>query len=158
MLESLHHDLRFALYQTGPVGAWTVVGVVGDVRHKTLGAPVEPTMYRTVTQAPMRRLYLVTRTAGDPAAVSQAVQRAIWTLDPDTPITEAGVMKDLMRNSEADDWFRAVVMGVRRARGGAGRGRDFRGDGADGGAEGDGDGDPFGTRRRELVFGGARRS
>jgi predicted permease len=98
------------IYQTGPVGAWTVVGVVGDVRHKALGAPVEPTMYRTVTQAPMRRLYLVTRTAGDPAAVSQAIQRAIWTLDPDTPITEAGVMRDLMRNSEADDWFRAVVM------------------------------------------------
>ena len=50
------------IYRTGPIGAWTVVGVVGDVRHKTLGAAVEPTMYRTVMQAPMRRLYLVART------------------------------------------------------------------------------------------------
>jgi hypothetical protein len=33
------------IYRTGPTGAWTVVGVVGDVRHKTLGGAVEPTMY-----------------------------------------------------------------------------------------------------------------
>jgi len=98
------------IYKTGPIGGWTVVGVVGDVRHKTLGAAVEPTMYRTVMQAPMRRLYLVARTAGEPAAVSQAIQRAIWALDPDTPITESGVMTSLMRNSEADDWFRTRIM------------------------------------------------
>lgn len=98
------------VYRTGPIGAWTVVGVVGDVRHKTLGGDVEPTMYRTVMQAPMRRLYLVARTAADPAAVLPSVQQAIWALDPDTPIVESGVMTSLMRSSEADDWFRAIVM------------------------------------------------
>jgi putative ABC transport system permease protein len=98
------------IYKTGPVGAWTVVGVVGDVRHKALGAPVEPTIYRTVAQAPMRRLYLVARTADDPAALSQTLQRAIWALDADTPITESGVMTSLVRSSEADDWFRAIIM------------------------------------------------
>ena len=98
------------LYKTGPVGEWTVVGVVGDVRHKALGAPVEPTIYRTVAQAPMRRLYLVARTADDPAALSETLQRAIWALDPETPITESGVMTSLVRSSEADDWFRAIIM------------------------------------------------
>jgi putative ABC transport system permease protein len=46
---------------------------------------------------------------GDAAATSQAVQRAIWALDPDTPIAEAGIMTSLMRSSAADDWFRAIV-------------------------------------------------
>jgi ABC-type antimicrobial peptide transport system permease subunit len=49
---------------------------------------------------------------GDPAPVSQAVQQAIWALDPDTPIMESGVMTSFMRSSEADDWFRAILMWV----------------------------------------------
>jgi PAS domain S-box-containing protein len=98
------------IYRTGPIGGWTVVGVVGDVRHRTLGAPVEPTIYRTVLQAPARRLYLVARTAADPSGVLFALQRAIWSLDPGTPITELGEMKSSMRNSEAGDRFRAILM------------------------------------------------
>jgi putative ABC transport system permease protein len=98
------------IYRTGPIGEWTVVGIVGDVRHKTLGAPAEPTIYRTIAQAPGRRLYLVTRTVGDPGSALPALQRAIWSLDAGTPITESGVMTSLMRNSEADDRFRALLM------------------------------------------------
>lgn len=98
------------IYKTGPVGGWTVVGVVGDVRHKTLGAAAEPTIYRTTAQAPMRRLYLVARTNHDPASIMAVLQQSIWAEYPDTPITEAGVMTTLVRDSEADDRFRAVLM------------------------------------------------
>jgi putative ABC transport system permease protein len=98
------------IYNTGPSGAWTVVGVVGDVRHKTLGAPAEPTIYRTTAQAQSRRLHLVARTEGDPAAAIPAIQQAIRALDPDTPLTDAGTMSTLMRESEADDRFRAILM------------------------------------------------
>jgi predicted permease len=98
------------LFKTGPVGEWTVVGVVGDVRHKTLGAPAEPTIYRTIAQAPSRRLYLVARTVSEAGAVIPALHRAIWALDADTPITESGVMVSLMQNSEADDRFRTLLM------------------------------------------------
>lgn len=99
-----------SIYQTGPIGGWTVVGVVGDVKHQTLGAPAEPTIYRTLAQVPNQRPYLVARTARDPADVLTALQQAIWSLDPETPITESGIMTSLMRDSEADDLFRALLM------------------------------------------------
>jgi putative ABC transport system permease protein len=98
------------IYKTGPVGEWTVVGVVGDVRHKTLGAPAEPTIYRTLSQLPSRRLYLVARTTGDVPRVLTSLQEAVWSQDPDTPITETGVMTSFMHDSEADDRFRAILM------------------------------------------------
>ena len=98
------------IYKTGPIGEWTVVGVVGDVRHKTLGAPVEPTIYRTVAQAPAGILYLVARTSVDPGGVLPSLQRAVRALHPNTVITEPAVMTFLMRDSEADDRFRAILM------------------------------------------------
>jgi predicted permease len=97
--------------QGGPNGAaWEVVGVVGDVRHKTLAAAPEPTFYRTTAQYPTRRLYVVARTDGEAASVLPAIERAIWGLDPSTPVAEAGVMASLMRASEADDRFRAILV------------------------------------------------
>jgi predicted permease len=98
------------IYKTGPGGSWTVVGIVGDVRHKTLGAPPEPTIYRTMTQAPARRVYLVARTRSEPAATLAALQQAVWRYDANTPITEAGVMASFTRDSEADDRFRATLV------------------------------------------------
>lgn len=98
------------IYKTGPIGGWTVVGVVGDVRHKTLGEPPEPTIYRAIAQAAAGRVYLVARTAGDPGSVLPALRQAVWSLDPDTPITGSGVMKTMMRDSEADDRFRTLVV------------------------------------------------
>ncbi|MGH7575140.1 MAG: FtsX-like permease family protein [Longimicrobiales bacterium] len=59
---------------------------------------------------PTRRVYLVARTVGDPGSVLPALQQAVWTLDPNTPITESGVMKTMMRDSEADDRFRTLVV------------------------------------------------
>jgi predicted permease len=98
------------IHRTGPEGAWTVVGVVGDVRHRTLGAPPEPTIYRTTAQASSRRLYLVARAGGDPASLIPALQRAIRAVDPAIPLSEAGVMTALVGDAEADDRFRAVLM------------------------------------------------
>jgi ABC-type antimicrobial peptide transport system permease subunit len=38
------------------------------------------------------------------------MRQAIWALDPATSITDAGVMSVLMRDSEADDRFRALLV------------------------------------------------
>lgn len=67
-------------------------------------------MYRTTAQASSRRLHLVARVVGDPAAAIPETQQAIRALDPDTPLTDAGTMSTLMRESEADDRFRAILM------------------------------------------------
>lgn len=89
---------------------WTVVGVVDDVRQKALGAEPQPTFYRPLAQRPPARVHLAVRVAGDPRDALQALQRAVWSVDPSISIASTGVMSRLMRDSEADDRFRALLV------------------------------------------------
>jgi hypothetical protein len=72
----------------------TVVGIVGDVRHRGLSAAPRPEMYLPHAQfpagtaAPGRTMRLAIRTAGDPAALAGAVRYALAGLDPDVPLVE----------------------------------------------------------------------
>jgi predicted permease len=91
---------------------WTVVGVVGDVRQRSLGAEPEATFYVSSAQLPRRSMDVVVRTASDPAAALPALRDAVWAVDPDIPIARAAPMTDLVRESEADDRFRALLMWV----------------------------------------------
>lgn len=89
---------------------WTVVGVVGDVRQRALGAPVEATFYVSTAQRSRRSMDVVVRTAGDAAEAIPALERAIWSVDADIPISTPAPMTELMRDSEADARFRAQLM------------------------------------------------
>ena len=61
----------------------TVVGVVGDVKHRGLDAAPRPEMYMPEAQWPAgtgtapRSLYLTIRTAGDPALLANAVRTTL---------------------------------------------------------------------------------
>ena len=62
----------------------TVVGVVGDVRFNPNAGPADaPTYYVAVAQAhPWRTMSLVIRTKGDPAAMTQRIERAMASVAP----------------------------------------------------------------------------
>jgi putative ABC transport system permease protein len=92
--------------------AWTIVGVVGDVSQKSLAANVEGTFYVSTAQYPRRRLALVARTPDDPARYLPALQEAVWSVDPDIPISAATTVENLMSAAESDDRFRAVLLSV----------------------------------------------
>jgi putative ABC transport system permease protein len=89
---------------------WSVVGVVGDVRQKALGSPPEATFYVSTGQLSRRSMDVVARTAGDAADAMPALREAIWSFDPDIPISAPATMTELVRASEADDRFRALLM------------------------------------------------
>jgi putative ABC transport system permease protein len=68
-------------------GDWlTVIGVVGDSRHRSLKAPPAQQVYTTHEQDPRIFACVMARTAGDPMAAAQAVRQAIWSVDPDQPV------------------------------------------------------------------------
>lgn len=89
---------------------WSVVGVVGDVRQKSLGSPVEATFYVATGQISRRSMDVVVRTTGDAGEMIPELRTAIWSVGPDIPISAPAAMIDLMRTSEADDRFRALLM------------------------------------------------
>ena len=65
----------------------TIIGVVGDVRERSLEAPPSPTIYVNYRQRPQRTTLfsMVIRTSRDPAFVIESARRIMHGLDPDVP-------------------------------------------------------------------------
>jgi predicted permease len=61
----------------------TIVGVVGDVRQKSLAEPAEPAFYSPISQIPLRRAIAVVSMSGsDPTGIERAIRAEVRKLDP----------------------------------------------------------------------------
>ena len=76
-----------------------VVGVVGDVRHTSIGVVPAPEVYRPFAQTFVTAMTLVVRTAGNPAASGAAVRAAVWSVDPDVAIAGMAPMTTAVREN-----------------------------------------------------------
>jgi predicted permease len=77
----------------------TVVGVVGDVRQMGLDVPADAEVFVPLDQIEgtfMRPRQLVVRTDGDPLALADVVRRAIWSVDPDQPVSSVRAMSEVL--------------------------------------------------------------
>jgi putative ABC transport system permease protein len=98
--------------------AWsTIIGVVGNVKHKGLDAIVSPETYYDYLQLPIEQMgpvqgtmSLVVRTTGDPAGLVAAIRNEVHSLDPDLPIFNVKTMTDLVQNSVAQPRLRTLLM------------------------------------------------
>src|SRR5207247_935197 len=73
----------------GPDRPWTtVVGVVRNLRHNGIRAPIKEKFYRPHSQFPfpVRAMTLVAKTAGDPLALAAPLRAAVRELDPNAPV------------------------------------------------------------------------
>jgi predicted permease len=90
----------------------TVVGVVGDVRHRGLDAEPRPEIYRPLGQDDhTHALTIVLRTAGPPLALADPLKRTVLELDPDLPISVLTTLEDLTSSSVASRRMDAAVLG-----------------------------------------------
>jgi ABC-type antimicrobial peptide transport system permease subunit len=64
----------------------TVIGVVGDVRHRDLTDADARTIYASHDQNPGLFNTLVVRTSVPPLGVADAVRHAVWEVDADQPV------------------------------------------------------------------------
>jgi putative ABC transport system permease protein len=94
----LGERLRFYAF---PEEAWTIVGVVGDVKTGNLDAEPPPTVYYSHLQAGENRLSLAIRTAVDPGSLVAAVRALVHELDPAVPVYAVGTMDDQIADSPA---------------------------------------------------------
>jgi putative ABC transport system permease protein len=96
--DAIGQRLRFYAF---PESAWTIVGVVGDVKTGRLDADAPPTIYYTHLQAAENRMSIVARTRGDPATMVDAVRREVRALDPTVPIYQVRTMEQQVARSPA---------------------------------------------------------
>ena len=79
-----------------PHGKSEVVGVVGDVRNQGLAIEPRKQVYLPLKQSPTAGMALVARTERDAASFGNAIQRAIWEVDPAQPIYELSTMDQIL--------------------------------------------------------------
>jgi predicted lysophospholipase L1 biosynthesis ABC-type transport system permease subunit len=93
-------------------GEWrTVIGVVADIKFRTLAFDVEPTIYVPFGQRKQGLTFLV-RTRGEPSAMVPVVRAALAEVNRDVPVTTIDTMTDLLRRSFAEERYRTMLIGM----------------------------------------------
>jgi putative ABC transport system permease protein len=95
---ALGGKLRFYAF---PESAWTIIGVVGDVKTGSLDAPVPPTIYYSHLQGAANRMNIMARTSGDPDALALAMARITRAMDAGVPIYSVATMDQQISGSSA---------------------------------------------------------
>jgi putative ABC transport system permease protein len=92
-------------------GWFTIVGVVGDVKHTSLALNQADAAYTTIDQWPFpdNPLSLVARARGDAAALAPAIRHAIWSVDKDQPIVRVVTMDALVAATAAERRFALIL-------------------------------------------------
>jgi putative ABC transport system permease protein len=109
--DPIGQHVRFGPESDGARPWGTVVGVVGDVKQQSLASQNTAAFYVPVAQwrwvEPVQSL--VVRTSGDAAALTSAVQRAVWSVDRNKPITRVATMQRLIERTASERRFASVI-------------------------------------------------
>ena len=89
-----------------------IVGVVGAVQQLSLSRPPEPVFYVNYQQVARVGMTFVLRTRAAPLGVVDAVERAIWEVDPDQPIQQIATMERVLTDSVAEPRFSMTLLSV----------------------------------------------
>jgi putative ABC transport system permease protein len=86
-----------------------IVGMVGDVRHRSLAGTPRPTMY---TQSVGLRSVVVIRSRASILGLALAAKKEVQALDAGVPVFDVHAMGDLVSDSVGPQRFRTVLLGV----------------------------------------------
>lgn len=94
------------------IGKYTcaIVGIVRDVRHRSLREDPRGEMFLSYRQFQSRGMYLALRTTAEPGVVLPAVRRHLASLDPNIPLFNVATMDRLMADSLALPRMMALLM------------------------------------------------
>ncbi len=92
---------------------WTVVGLVGDIRGRALGAAAPAMIYRcTCSGNPVFRAGFALRTTGDPRAAIRAVEEQVRLVDRDQPVSDVKTMDQRRDRALAPERFQLILIGT----------------------------------------------
>jgi putative ABC transport system permease protein len=109
---ALGHQLRFGAPDTP---AFTIVGVVTDVRERGYERAMKPAVYLSFAQTPSTWAlpeFLVVRTNKQPEALAAPLRRIVAAADPDQPITRVRTMNDILETDVADRYQQMLLLGA----------------------------------------------
>ena len=93
----------------------TIVGVVEDIKERGLDYGPKPAVYVPYTQTTIAFFQpseVAVRTTVRPEALSGALQRAVWAVDPEQPVSAIRTMDDIVDIELADRQQMLTLLGV----------------------------------------------
>jgi putative ABC transport system permease protein len=99
------------LHRPTQTSSFTVVAVVGDVRHNALGQEY-PSMYFSAATRLFPLMDIVIRTQGRPESVLGAARSRLHDLDPELPLSNVRTVEEYVYNNAAQPRLNAVLLGV----------------------------------------------
>jgi len=98
---------------------FTIVGVIGDVRHNGLNQPLLPEIYTLHEQElaakfanPSNSMSLAVRTSVEPSSLVGAIRHQVQELDREQPIDGVATMEELLATSLSQSRFSTLLLGV----------------------------------------------
>ncbi len=96
--------------------AWLpVVGVVDDVRSLGLDMEIRPIIYYAMSGPGdnyQTSMSLIARTTAAPTSLAPAIRDAVWSLDPNVPITGIETMERVLRDATSRAGFTMLMLGI----------------------------------------------
>ncbi len=89
-----------------------IVGIVGDVRQLGLDAAPDPELFMPYDQWPAQEMSLVLRIAAEPSSLIPQVEKQIWRVDPDQPVTDIRTMDEWVAREAAGRRFILLLIGA----------------------------------------------
>ena len=91
----------------------TIVGVVGNVKHRTLNMEFTPEVYLSASQIPMDSMSIVARTnISNPAAITSAVRNELAAVDRNIPLVRVRVFEEYLSRALARPRFNAMLLSI----------------------------------------------
>jgi putative ABC transport system permease protein len=93
---------------------YSIVGVVGDVKHMGLEEEEGPAIYQPHAQKPpfLRWMTVVVRMSVDPANLVGAIRSQVKAVDKDQPVYDIASMEEIISQSVANPRFYMVMLGL----------------------------------------------
>ncbi len=98
---------------------FTIVGVIGDVRHNGLNQPLAPEIYTLHEQElaakfanPSNSMSLAVRTSVESSSLVGAIRHQVQELDREQPIDGVATMEELLATSLSQSRFSTLLLGV----------------------------------------------
>lgn len=91
----------------------TIVGVVGNVKHRTLDMAFTPEVYLSTSQIPMESVSIVARTSvSNPAGITSAVRSELAAVDRNIPLVRVRVFDEYLARALARPRFNALLLSI----------------------------------------------
>jgi putative ABC transport system permease protein len=91
----------------------TIVGVVGNVKHRTLNMADTPEIYLSSSQIPVDSMTIVARTSvSNPTAITSAVRRELAAVDRNIPLVRVRIFDEYLARALARPRFNALLLSI----------------------------------------------